>query len=70
MLNDNNDAFTKINNLKNKIEDEISKINNLYDNIFKEIKESYEKKHEKLIIEENYLKENLQNEVTKTKEKL
>ena len=28
------------------------------------------KKHEKLIIEENNLKENLQNEVTKTKEKL
>ena len=70
MLNDYNDAFTKINNLKNKIEDEISKINNLYDNIFKEIKESYEKKHEKLIIEENNLKENLQNEVTKIKEKL
>ena len=70
MLNDYNDVFTKINNLKNKIEDEISKINNLYDNVFKEIKDSYEKKHEKLIIEENNLKENLQNEVTKTKEKL
>ena len=70
MLNDYNDAFTKINNLKNKIEDEISKIKNIYDNVFKGIKESYEKKHEKFIIEENNLKENLQNEVTKTKEKL
>ena len=59
MLNDYNDVFTKINNLKNKIEDEISKIKNIYDNVFKGIKESYEKKHEKFIIEENNLKENL-----------
>ena len=43
-LNDYNKSFEKINNLKNKIEDEISKINNIYDNVYKEIKESYEKK--------------------------
>ena len=31
---------------------------------------SYEKKHEKLILEEQNLKDQLQNEVTKIKEKL
>ena len=60
----------KITNLKENIENEIEKINNEYDKVYKEVGTSFEKKHEKLIKEENDLKENLQNEVTKVKEKL
>ena len=60
----------KVNSLKDSIEDEINKINNLYDKIYSEVTKSFEIKHEKLIKEENELKEELQNKVTKTKEKL
>ena len=56
--------------LKTNIENEILKIDKLYDKIDKEIKEFYLEKHEQLIKEENDLKEKLQNEVTKVKEKL
>ena len=60
----------KITNLKNKIEEEINKVNDLYEKTIKDLTLSYEKKHELLLIEENNLKEKLQNEVTKTKENL
>ena len=60
----------KMTNLREKIEQEIIKINNLYDNVNKDIIKHYEIKHESLIKEENDLKEKLQNEVTKVKEKL
>ena len=56
--------------LKNKIEQEIEKIDKLYQKTVDEITKSFVLKHEKLIKEENDLKENLQNEVTKVKEKL
>ena len=60
----------KINNLKEKIQNEIIKIDKSYEEINNKISKSYEKKHEVLIREENELKEKLQNEVTKVKEKL
>ena len=56
--------------LKNKIENEINKINELYENTINDLTKSYIKKHEILIKEENELKDQLQNEVTKIKEKL
>ena len=59
----------KIENLKKKIEKEITLIDKSYDKINNEITKVYEVKHEKLLTEEKNLKENLQNEVTKTKEK-
>ena len=64
------DLNQKIINLKNLIEKEITQIDNTYSKVNDEIKKSFELKHEKLIIEENNLREKLQNEVTKTKEKL
>ena len=48
----------------------MNEIDDLYDKINLEVTKSYEIKHEKLIKEENNLKENLQNKVTKIKEKL
>ena len=65
-----NELFEKINNLKDKIEKEIIEINNIYDKVFSEVTKSYEIKHEKLIKEESDLKDKLQIEVTKIKEKL
>ena len=60
----------KINNLKEKIEQEMINIDNSYDTTFNNISKSFEAKHEKLYKEENDLIEKLQNEVTKIKEKL
>jgi len=60
----------KIEETKNKIEKEIIEINNSYDKIDKEVSESYKLKHEKLIKEENNLKNKLKIEVTKIKENL
>ena len=65
-----NEIFEKILNLKEKIEKEISSIDELYEKRNKDIADSFLKKHEKLIMEENDLKENLKTEVTKVKEKL
>ena len=65
-----NEKNEKISNLKEKIEQEIIKINGLYDDVNKEVIKYFEIKHEALIKEENDLKEKLQNEVTKVKEKL
>ena len=64
------EILQKINNLKNIIEKEITKIDNLYDKINKEVTNSYKIKIEKLLKEEDDLKEKLKNEVTKVKEKL
>jgi len=60
----------KIEEIKNKIENEIIEINKSYDKVDKEVSESYKLKHEKLIKEENVLKDKLKNEVTKIKENL
>jgi len=60
----------KILNFNEKIKNEITKIDNLYDKIFNKITNRYKINHEKLIIEENDLKDKLKNEVTKAKEKL
>ena len=57
-------------NVKNKIGNEINQIYNCYNKVFKEISVTHQKKHEKLINEENKLKERRQNKVTKTKEQL
>ena len=61
--------YKKINNLKEKIEQEIININNTFDTVKNDICKSFELKHAKLYKEENDLIENLQNEVTKIKEK-
>ena len=63
-------VFEKVNSLKDSIENEIDKINKLYDKIYAEVTKSFEIKHEKLIKQENEIKEELQNKVTQTKEKL
>ena len=60
----------KIVNFNEKIKNEITKIDNLYDKIFNEISHKYKIIHEKLIKEENDLKDSLKNEVTRVKEKL
>ena len=52
-LKDFNEKYIKINDLKEKVEQEINKINNSYDIICNKLKKSFELKHEKLIIEEN-----------------
>ena len=57
-------------NLKDKIENEINKLNNIYEKAINDLTQSFQKKHEKLIKEENDLKENLGNKVAKAKEKL
>ena len=69
-INEFNDYVQKINELKNKIENEITQINNLYDKVFSETKKFFELKHEKLIKEEKDLQDKLQIEVTKVKEHL
>jgi len=60
----------KMKNIKEKIENEIIYINNSYDKIYKEVTEGFIRIHEKLIKRESELIQNLQNEVTKIKEKL
>ena len=60
----------KVINLKDKIENEIIEIDKLYEKVEKEIIEYYKRKHEELIKKEKDIKDNLQSEVTKTKEKL
>ena len=60
----------KVENLKDKIEKEIKEIDKLYEKVEKEITEYFKRKHEELIKNEKDIKENLQTEVTKTKEKL
>ena len=61
-LKDFEENKNKIEKLKNNIENEII--------IDKEATKSYKLKHEKLIKEENELKDKLKNEVTKIKENL
>ena len=56
--------------MKNKIEKEINIIDKLYEKVDKEIIEYFKRKHEELIKKEKDIKDNLQIEVTKTKEKL
>ena len=63
-----NEDIKKIISLREKIENEINKIDKLYDKVMNEVTKSFEIKHEKLIKEENDLKEKLQIEVTKVKE--
>ena len=65
-----NDIITKSLELKEKIEGQITEINNLYEKINSEVTKSFEIKHEKLTKEENDMKDILQTEVTKVKEKL
>ena len=60
----------KINFIKKTVEEEIIKINNLYEKVNEDLTKSYQIKHEKLNKEEKEIRENLQNQVTKTKEKL
>jgi len=60
----------KVENLKNKIENEIIEIDKLYEKVEKEIIEYFKRKHEELLKKEKDIKDNLQIEVIKTKEKL
>ena len=69
-LNEYNENSKKVNDLKNKIENEINQINKLYEKTIDDLTKSYIKKHEELVKQENDLKEKLQNEVTKVKEQL
>ena len=64
------DNKNKLEELKNKIENEMIKIDKLYNKVDNEVTKSYEIKHEKLIKEEEGLKDKLKNEVTKIKENL
>ena len=59
----------KLEELKNKIENEMKEIDNTYIKVDKETTKSYELKREKLNKEESDLKEKLKTEVTKIKEK-
>jgi len=68
--NDFSENKDKIEETKNKIEKEIIEINKSYDKVDREVSESYKLKHEKLIKDENDLKDKLKNEVTKIKENL
>jgi hypothetical protein len=65
-----NEYLNKTLSLKNNIENEIKEIDKQYDKTLSEIGKSFKAKHEKLIKEENELKEKLQLEVTKAKENL
>ena len=67
---DSKEISQKINELKNKLENEINHIKELYEKTEKEITKSYIAQHECLIKEEKKLKEELQNKVTKTQEQL
>ena len=69
-MKDFDESAKNVINLKQKIENEISKINESYEKMNKEIKKSFELKHEQLIKEEKEIKDKLDNEVTKIKEKL
>ena len=60
----------KVENLKNKINNEIIEIDKSYKKVEKEIIENFKRKHEELIKKEKDIKDNLQIKVTKTKEKL
>ena len=60
----------KVINVKEKIENEINKINELYEKMNKEIKNSFELKHEKLIKVEKEIKDKLDKKKKKIKEKL
>ena len=64
------DNKNKLDELKNKIENEIIKLDDLYEKVNEETTESYKLQREQLIKEENELKDKLKNEVTKIKEKL
>ena len=59
-------------NVENEMDNfnEISKINKSYDITVESLKNYYQKKYDALLKQENDLKENLQNQVTKTKEHL
>ena len=60
----------RIEELKKKIKNEIIKLDKLYEKVEKEVIKSYKLKHEKLIKEENELKNKLKNEVARIKENL
>ena len=59
------DKIQKLNNLKNKIENEMIEIDKRYEKVDNEVTKSYEIKLEKLKKEEEDLKEKLKTEVTK-----
>ena len=65
-----NEYLNKTESLKSSIENEIKEIDKQYDKVLNEIGQSFKAKHEKLIKEENELKDKLQLEVTKAKENL
>ena len=67
-MKDFDESAKNVINIKQKIENEISKINESYEKMKKEIKKSFELKHEQLIREEKEIKDKLDNEVTKIKE--
>ena len=54
-----NDVVKKIKVLKDKIENEINEINKLYEKTINDLTKSFEIKHEKLLQEENNIKEKL-----------
>ena len=60
----------RIEELKKKIENEVIGLDKLYEKVDKEVIKSYKLKHEKLIKEENEIKDKLKNEVTIIKENL
>ena len=65
-----NKYFEKMNKLKEKTENEMIKLDNLFYKSSKDLAKSFEEKHLALTKQEDDIKEKLQNEVTKVKEKL
>ena len=68
--NELNDISQKAIDVKNKIENEIKNINKLYEETIDKLTKSFIIKHEKLVKEENDLKEQLKTKVSKKKKEL
>ena len=65
-----NEYYEKICKLKEKVEKEMIKLDDLYSQVDKDLSKSFEQKHLALTKQEGIIREKMQNEVTKIKEKL
>jgi len=65
-----NEYYEKIYKLKEKVEKEMIKLDDLYSQVDKDLSKSFEEKHLALTKQEGIIRDKMQNEVTKIKEKL
>ena len=65
-----NEYYEKICKLKEKVEKEMIKLDDLYSQVDKDLSKSFEEKHLALTKQEGIIRDKMQNEVTKIKEKL